>query len=306
MLDEYIEYIKKYVEEHPTILEEEIVRYVYLDLGKKLSFDENFKPFGNSKKRQQIYKSSEYITVLNKCIETKKAICNSMAHILVHVLSKLGITILAITDPNDDRKTPHVSNLIIPKNGRKPYYIDLQEDLYRIQMHGFTPNFGLNAFSRFEIETMDRKFGYIDNENYYTDDYIYTLKADACLFENFNEKVKFILENIEVYENPNMSYPDRQWYHVRILEKFFNINEFDYNSSRGKIRILDCYKTINEQRKYYMVIVVDTKDEPDIYVYNEKESKYSKIEFKNFAYAVKNGLTMLHNDKIKGLEKIKN
>lgn len=310
MLEKYIERVKNYIKLHPDMSEDEIVRYVYIDLGRRLSFDENFRPFGDSKNRQAIYKTSNYLFALDKCMETKKAICNSMSHILAHVLNKLDITAKVITDPHDFRKTPHVFNLIIPKNDREPYYVDLQEDLYRIQMHGFTTNYGLSGngryvISHFEQETMDRKLGYINDENYYTDDYIYTLKTDIGLFQSFKEKVRFVLENIEVYENPNMSYPDRQWYHVRVLEELFDLTEFDYDCSRGKIRIIDCYKEVNNERKYYNVIVVDDGlDNPDIYFYNKKYGKYSKIEFVCFAQAIKNGLIILHNDKIKNLNKV--
>ena len=56
-LDEYILEIKEKIKTIPDITELELIRYVYLDLGKKISFDETFKPFGNSKTKQKIYKN---------------------------------------------------------------------------------------------------------------------------------------------------------------------------------------------------------------------------------------------------------
>ena len=55
-LDEYILEIKEKIKTIPDITELELIRYVYLDLGNKISFDETFQPFGNSKTKQKIYK----------------------------------------------------------------------------------------------------------------------------------------------------------------------------------------------------------------------------------------------------------
>ena len=51
-LTKYIEEVKKNISQQEDMTETEIIRYVYLDLGKRLSFNENFLPFGSSKKKQ--------------------------------------------------------------------------------------------------------------------------------------------------------------------------------------------------------------------------------------------------------------
>ena len=309
-LDSYVQEIKEWISTVPDITEELIIRYVYLDLGKRFRFDINYRPFGDSKKRNMIYRASDFPATLNRCMETNTIICNSLANILVYILKNLGVNIVAIKEPCLENRNPHVYNLIFPSNGGPKYTIDLQEDMYHIQMHGFTRNFGLeleneekNVISRFEQETMDKKLGYITDESYYTDDYIYTLKADMGLFDTFKEKVGFILENIEAIENKEMSYIDRQWYHVRILEHFFDEKTFDYNNSRGNINFIDCYKESNGIKRYINVVVVDDSGEPDIYIYNEIASRYCKIDMIHFAHAVKSGLTILHNSKIRNLNK---
>ncbi len=314
MLEEYIneltDYINKYIDKFPNAREEFIVRAIYMKAGKKFIFDDNYMPYGNKKKRLEIYRESDYLTTLNECIKSGIIICRTLSNILTRVSQNFGINIETIVQKDDIRKTPHTYNLIIPKDKTKePYTIDLQEDLYLIKMHGFTRNFGLSyktpskyVISRFEQEQMDRILGYIDDENYYTDDYIYTLKADIGFFDTFKEKVRFILENIEVYENHNMSYMDRRWYHARMLENFFNIFEFNFFEGLGKIRFVDCYRFVGGKKVFIPIIVVNDGIEPDIYIYNEKESKYSKIEYIYFANAVKNGL-ILHEYAIKDLNK---
>ena len=42
---------------------------------------------------------------------------------------------------------PHVYNIIKPKDGSEEYTIDLQEDMYHIQMNGRTPNYGIGMTS---------------------------------------------------------------------------------------------------------------------------------------------------------------
>ena len=58
-LSKYIEKVKKYKEQNPNFSEMELIRYVYLDLGKKFSFDINCIPFGNKEKRKKYIEKVE-------------------------------------------------------------------------------------------------------------------------------------------------------------------------------------------------------------------------------------------------------
>ncbi len=309
-LDKYVEKVKQYVSQKDDMTELEIIRYVYIDLGKRFSFNPEFKPFGNSKKNQNLYKyHSSRLTDLEECMETNLVICKSVAYILEYILKKLGVNIETVIESNDYRKCAHVHNMITPKEG-EPYIVDLQEDMYNIQSHSFTKNFGLSAIdemtyvvSRAKQEQVDRKIGYIDYKQYYSDDYIYLLKHEADFIDNFDEKARFILENIDVYNNPNIGYIDRQWHHKTVLEELFTKKEFDYYTGNGKIRMIDCYKDVDNKRKYVNCISIQTKNGTEIYVYNKKEYKYCKMDLINFARAVQNGL-VIHNCNIQGLNKV--
>lgn len=244
-LDKYVEKIKRYIAEHPEMTETEIIRYVYLDLGKRFYFNEKFTPFGSSKSKQNLYKyHSRNIIDLEECMETNVVICKSVSYILEYILRNLGVSVYTEIDKNDIRKCPHVYNRIVEKDGTA-YFVDLQEDMYNIQTHSFTRNFGIDSIykmncviSRFEQEQMDKKNGYISERNYYSDDYLYLLHSVADLIDDFDEKIKFILENIDICECEDIGYTDRQWHHKRILEEFFGKKEFNYNAGNGKIRIV--------------------------------------------------------------------
>lgn len=305
-LSQYIEKVEEYKNKNPELKEVELIRHVYLELGQRFSFDVNFLPFGNREKREKIYRKGRSIKELNECMESNVVICKSSAYLLEYILKHFGVNIKTVIEVEKKKRCPHVYNEVIPKNG-KPYILDLQDDIPNIQSHSFTKNFGLSTedgkslvISRFEQEQMDRKLGYIDDEHYYSDDYLYLIKSDIGYFEDFGEKVKFVLENIDIYDNPNMKYADRQWHHVHVLEKLFSREEFNFQENNRKIRMINCYKDVKGNRQYVNFIHVQTKRGIDMYVYNKKEYKYSQISLKDFARAVKNGL-VIHNCSVPGL-----
>ena len=309
-LDKYVENIKRYIKSHPEMAETEIIRYVYLDLGKRFTFNEKFTPFGSSKYKQNLYRyHSQNIVDLDECMDTNVVICKSVSYILEYILKNIGVNISTEVDKNDMRKCPHMYNRIIEKSGRS-YVVDLQEDMYNIQTHSFTRNFGINSIynmnyvvSRFEQEQMDKRNGYISDGNYYSDDYLHLLHYVADLIKNFDEKVEFILKNIDICEYASIGYTDRQWHHKRILEEFFDKKEFNYNDGNGKIKVVDCYKDMNNKRYYLNCISVETKNGIKIYVYNKNNLGYCQISLENFALAVNNGL-ILHNCNVPGLNRL--
>lgn len=299
-LDKYVEWIEKYIEEHPDITEEKIIRYVYLDLGKRFSFDLNF-AFGNSKIKRNIYKKSKDIDTLENAIEIYEGNCKVISNVLKYVLKKIGVDITTEVVDNLYTKCPHVYNIITQKDGKR-YSVDLQMDLKNIQSHSFTKRYGLSLdtekppiFKRFDIEKMDRELGYIDDIHYYSDDYLYMLKADLDLFSDYGEKIKFLLEHIDICENKQIKYAERKWNHESILRKVLSKKELK------KIQLIDCYVIEKGEKKYMNYIAVDNKGKTEIYEYDIDQNAYKKISLDEFAIKVKKGLVVLQ--KIQGLNK---
>lgn len=308
-LDRYVEEKRKELKEKNIVNELDIIKYIYIDLGNKFSFDNNYLPFGTSKSREKIYKyKSRNINDLDYCMQTNTAICKSLSYILEYILTELNIKIITIADPIDKTKYPHVFNIVYLNDGRQ-ICIDLQEDIHNIQTHSFTSNFGLEnihtnslIINRKEQEEIDKRIGYNTKDNYYADDYLYFLHYMVDTIDDFREKVRIILENIDINPTNKMGYIDRQWHHKKILEEFFNTKEFEYEQNTGKIKMYDCFKEINGKKKYYSFIMVNHKNETDIYVYNEKDSKYSLMHTENCVNCIENGMQM--NSKIvRGIRK---
>lgn len=290
-LEEYVEKVKQYVQQHPDMSELEVIRYVYLDLGKRFSFNLDFM-FGNSRTKKQIYRDSKTLYDLDESMETNTIICRSLAYILEYVLRELGTTIITVTSANDDKACPHVYSAINLKGGRR-FSVDLQNDLPNIQSHSFTTFFGLEAgfetgnrvIPRFEIEQMDRKLGYVSNENYYSDDYLYLIKSDIGYFESLPEKVKFVLENIDIHENREMGYFERKRHHENMLAELFTQRELT------DIHVIDCYKEDGDKKDYKNCIAVDKKkDGIDIYMYSVDECRYKAVSLEQFLKMTDSGL----------------
>lgn len=293
-------YIQKVKNETNGMTELEKVRYVYLDLGSKLSFDINYAT-GNRERRQRIYRNSVLAEVQDECLEKEEGICKSMALIIQKVLQELGIKIRTVAVAGDFRRCPHVYNIIEQKDGVE-YRIDLQEDIKNIKSKSFTKNFGVELHKRERViprktlEEIDKKIGYISKENYYSDEYLYLLKSDMDLFEDFLEKADFIITNLEPQNFKKIEYLERKWHHQEILCELFSDKELN------KVHFIDCYEIKNDEKIYYNCIAISYGEKTNVYMYDEKEGMYKKISAFELKERFDNGLNTL--EKIPNVKKL--
>ena len=292
-LEKYIDELNEYIEKN-NLSELEIIRYVYMDFGQRFSFDLDF-AFGNAKTKKEIYGLSKTNKGIEKALEINKGLCTTFSYILNRVLKQRGIDIFSITEDGEDRKYPHMHNVIRLKD-YEPFMVDLQMDLENIQSHSMTKFFGLSiekdsepVIDRLTIENMDRKLGFVDKEHYYADEYIYLLKQYMGYCSTVEEKIQFVIENLEAYENPNMEYAERTWHHEKLLKSLFTEDEM------RKIHQIDCYRDKQTEegtkREYQNCIVVDVpKKGKDIYLYSKEENRYKKMSMQEFAKEVQGGL----------------
>src|SRR5574344_340940 len=297
-LSNYIQKTKKYVEEN-NFSQLEKVRYVYLNLGKRLSFNLDYS-FGNTKTKRAIYNRGKYDEVLEEDFTNKTAICKSISYILEKILKELDVDINTVVEPLNKKQCPHMYNIVNQKEGEK-YILDLQEDLENIQSHSFTkkvgisPNTGMPVIKRFDMEQIDKKLGYISNDFYYSDDYLYLIKSDIGLFETLEQKAKFVLENLDIYYNKDMKYAERTWHHEKLLQELFSSNELN------KIHQIHCYRETENGKKYQNCIAVQVSKGTDIYLFSEDDNKYVKVTNEEFIKEKENGLVNIEG--IPGLKK---
>ena len=138
-LEKYIEEGKENTENFSDI---EKLRYVYLDLGKRFSFNLDFS-FGNSETKKKIYNKSHKSNELEQSMENNTIICKTSSTIYEYIMKKLGVNIKTETDDMDMRKYPHTYNVVTTKENKK-YLFDLQEDMRYIKAHLRTQRFGIS------------------------------------------------------------------------------------------------------------------------------------------------------------------
>ena len=94
LLEKYVERIKQKTEGYSEL---EKIRYVYIDLGQKFSFDLDFS-FGNTKTKNKIYNECIKEQEIEKSMQNNKTICRSIAYILKFILKELGVNIQVTKD----------------------------------------------------------------------------------------------------------------------------------------------------------------------------------------------------------------
>lgn len=296
-----------YIEEYITSLKEltkgfselEIIRYVYIDLGTHFSFDLDYH-FGNKREQQEIYKHCFYNeSKFNENILSGKIICKSIANILEYILNSLGINCITKIDSEDRSKCPHVYNLVKLKDG-KILKFDLQLDLERIQAHLRTKYFGINeadpneSITFKEIEEIDLKIKYITLENYYADEYFYLIKSVIDYFSSLDEKVEFLLENLDVYQDTAaMGYKEFCRYFSKQLFLYLDEKE------KRKIHFVDMQKS---DQSYTLCIAVDLSfNKHSYYLYSREENRFIKMSEEELRDEMLHGLSS--NSNVPGMKK---
>ena len=284
-LTEYIDYLKDRISQKPNMDELSIIRFVYIDLGRKMDFDLNY-TFGNSKEKKEIYDKHVTESELNKALETHTAICKSISFLMQRILREFDVNIK--TEREDFGR--HMYNIVTLKDGRT-MIIDLEDDLEYIQSGAKTRSFGITldrkdkVIQEDELREIDIKKADYIKEGYYVEDLVWMLKL-AISDKNlpFEERLDFVLQNLDVYrDNRNVKYRERVRYHDRMLEELFNSKEY------GKIHLIDCIKKDGEEKKYQTCIVTETKV-PKVYFFSDEEYRYKEISMEELAEMINNGL----------------
>lgn len=287
-LNKYIAYVKN---ETKDLEELEKVRWIYIDLGKRFSFDLKFSHGGTSTQRK-IYKSSSSPKKLEECFKNNIGICKSIALIFEKVLKATGTKCITRAMFDDENLCPHVNNIITLKDGRA-FFADLQRDLENIQTHSTTRRFGIlvgtgeNILSRFEMEQIDKKIKYIGPGKYYSDEYLYLLKSDMRLFDKFSDMAEFVITNLEPIYDTDIKYMERKNHHERLLKNLF------YRDELQKIHQIDCYYKIGDERVFIPSIYVDSDNQTSIYMFDDEEQRYKRVSMGEFVEKKENGLIHL-------------
>lgn len=281
-LDKYIDDIKNNLSDDETTM----IMQVYVDLGSKLRFDEDFY-FGGSKMKKKLYFVNPNLDFINNSFSNGKITCKSSSYILNYVLKKLGVDIKVVEDHHTFKKYRHLYNVVTEKSGRV-YSLDLQDDIMNIRYNARTISFGVSLDGKRYVvplslqKQIHKNIGYIDN--CYYDDYLYTLKDALFMIDDYNSKVDFVLNNID-YGPVDVNYFERRWMHERIIHGLLNWN------LENCLHTLELYRKDDESKEYINAYYLRNKNNIDIYMYSIPDNKYIKYNLEEYTdYSLKNNI----------------
>lgn len=276
----------------------EQARFVYIELGKMVSFDEEYW-FGNREIKKRIYTSSQKVRDF-KDLNDNKIICVSLSNLYNSLMRSIGID---ARQQRDDEEDPHVYS-IISIDGVN-YKADLQRDLKYIQARRKTVFFDKTVYFSKEpsinsevLRRIDEKIGYLYEGEEDLKNLIEEIESKTKSVEELEEKVKIILESLDEYQDiAQMGYIEKMAYYDSIIDRILTKRE------RNKIYKSEMYVDQNEKRKYTCCISVQKKD-GNFYrtIYSENTGGFLPIEDEKILELMQNGLKMWGMSKIPGLK----
>ena len=239
----------------------EQARYIYIELGKLVSFDEGYW-LGNRREKEKIYKSSRKIKEF-KDLKSNKVICVSLFKLYNSLLNKIGIE--AIEESEEEVKFAHVYSSIIIDG--KIIKVDLQKDLKNIQAKLRIMHFDeeREATSKTILRKIDEKIGYSYDGEKKLKEIIERVKSRSLKCENFSDKIKIVLEEIESNQDIlKMEYTEKMYFYDKIIFLLFRIDG-------NKLAINDMIKEGKEKRYTRCISVRDKDGTIKRFIYSEKE-----------------------------------
>lgn len=281
----------------------EIIRYIYIKLGKFFIYNIEFL-FSDRQMQEQVYSKKFDVNKIYK----RKKICSQIADVLSQAINKYVKNVNAATmirtakteNETDDFK--HIATKVCTSNGEK-YILDLTLDLYKIQNNLCTREFGYASYidddydiiSLRELREIDNNIGYTW-KGLYMDEYINQIKKEMrnidlvkeYVINNDNNeideekileyKVDFILKNLNVTNNGPV---EAKQYIIYALSEILNDNEKErvkqfnlYNDKKGLIMNVGLRIIVNDNRIYYI---------------REDGENFRKIKFEELGELISNG-----------------
>lgn len=302
----------------------EIIRYIYLNLGKLLVSNTNYSYNLNFEKRHNIFINGKNSPIP----QTNEIICNSGSELLTYTLKKLGVNAETYYNIGIDHAETIVNTL-----DNKLYCLNLIGDLSRIHTNRKTKYFAessdtgiLNAeikliyqklpdsLSDEELKKIDDKIGYTFH-GLYTDDFISMLKKE------FVDNFKYIMPSDLKFENEYDKNEKMRKYALEFLINNCNILNEDLSSvgfeetthyywnlirnvlPKQNINLYSCFfdgKISNKEM--ISIISLPYKNSYIYYLYDKNYGKYIEISKDHIEKLLKHGLKVNANKTIAGFD----
>lgn len=301
--------IKRIINNMPKSLSDiEKARYMYVNLGKLFTYDENYW-YSNSKISNKIYKKSlsSPIDLNDLHFESKtKDICININKTYNKLLNIYGIKTQEVMSFINDG---HISTMFFI--GNKRYFCDLQSDLKFIQLKLKTHNFacdGPNTLTKDELKRIDTKIGYSNIGEKFEDKLLNDLKSNLNNYTNLGDKMLEIFK--AVLKMPGHS--ELEYSELQALYSYFINNSL---STRDKSNIYSnlLYKELspNERSDYRLIYSSFDNSSKCLsfrrFIFSNNDNMFHEISNEELKkLIVLNNYKSLYCTKIPGLNKNKN
>lgn len=316
----------------PNLSELELIRYIYLSLGKILVTDTNYGYQFDYYKRHRIFENAKE----NSIPKTNEVICNSASELLVYLLKKFNIDAKTYYNTGIDH-----GETIVHTSDNKFLSLNLYGDLSKIQtnrktaffapenstQNGFSykfakaNNISFSFISDDEIKKIDDKLGYTFN-GLYTNDFMDMLKNEFSNnihhilppnidFKNEYEKNEFLLKYIVDFLIEHCNILNEEQLPVGCEEMshyywtlFSSVLPPDF---KKRINLYNCFfdKKISNN-EIVTILSLSYKNSYVYYIYNNTIGKFIEVPEQKISKLIKNGLKTNCNTNIAGFEEQEN
>ena len=291
----------------------EKVRYLYLEIGKVISYNIEYIYSIDTRYAKDIYNEKITISSIERKNYQNKIIllCKQASEILNEALNKTNIKSKCVGF--EEGSQYHVDVLVNVHN--KKYCLNLIKDIANIQKGLKTTGFaaskklydGTNCdtIKQDNLKIIDKKLGYCRN-NMYMDDVILMLKEEMKDTENIK---KYIIQENSNLKNKKISKDTILKYKIQFIYKFIKNNSYEKDkmeiaevkafykklfkellskSERDIIKFYDFYYKIDGKTKHSTVSEIQFKDGKIHYIYNDKQRGFTQITKENLKQLSKN------------------
>lgn len=227
-----------------TLSEFEKIRYLYIELGKLLSFDINYVSVHDRKSEDVYWREVDFDN-----IDRSEFICRQISDMYAELLKRAGVSAESIWKPmlgdddDFDQTFRHKYTVVKLSDGRE-FIADLVYDMPFVQKGYGTMFFGttteellsdIETIDSKEIEAADKKIGYSFPKDLYkttytyTDNFIQMLKADM---QNEDHLRDYVAYNFSEEEARDFKKNSLIKYKFDVMSRFFTVSDMGFREGR--------------------------------------------------------------------------
>ena len=304
-----------------TLSEFEKIRYLYIELGKLLSFDINYVSVHDRKSEDVYWREVNFDN-----IDRNEFICRQISDMYAELLKRAGVSAESVWKPmlgDDDDFDPTFRHkyIVVKLSDGREFITDLVYDMPFVQKGYGTMFFGtteeellpnIQKIDSLEIEAADKKIGYsfpkdLNKTAYtYTDNFIQMLKADMQNEEHLRDYVAY---NFSEEEARNLKKNSLIKYKFDIMSRFFTVSDMGFREGRMVLekifldffteeekKEISLHDLITEHEEYGSYLRVGNTDMMKCFVWKKSEDDYEYYVFekgKNLRNMTKEELQVL-------------